>query len=317
MQTATPWRAVLVPDSGRLALCAEYFRSEHHLRAEQVTHSLVLEGPAGHTLRIPLVVRPIPGTPFRDASSPYGFPGAAMEGPGEVPRDAVDWRGVELVSVFVRDRIGGPYCFSGGTVRTEVSVIDPDKPVAFRETHRRHIRRNARLGYRCTLCRMPDASPEEREGLKAVYRQTMVRDRASPRYFFDDAWFDELFASPLAWLVTVRAPGGEIASAASAVLSDGCVHYYIAGTADAFLAQSPAKNVIAGVVELATELRVCAHLGGGQHPGDGIEQFKRGFANATSHFRTHELVCDPALYARLCRDLPSTSDYFPAYRRPH
>ena len=40
-------------------------------------------------------------------------------------------------------------------------------------------------------------------------------------------------------------------------------------------------------------------LGGGVTAGDGLETFKRGFANAELPFRTHELVCDQGEYERL------------------
>jgi hypothetical protein len=315
MKPVTPWRAVLVPDEGHRALSSDYFRSEEHLRAEGVTHSLVIEDGEGRALRLPLLVRPIEGTPYRDAVSPYGFPGATLAGLSEVPPAAVDWRGVELVSIFVRDRIGGPCCFANGTLRTEVSVIDSSRPVKFRSDHGADIRRNARLGYACTYRPARESSPEQREALKQVYRQTMVRNSAGARYFFTDAWFEEAFSSPVAWVVTTRAPDGAIASSALAVLSDGLLHNFVGGTADAYLAHSPAKNEFPVLVELSAKLGAPVHLGGGVRPGDGIERFKRGFANTTSRFYTHELICEPTLYARLSQGSPDTR-HFPAYRTP-
>lgn len=315
MTAPAPWRAVLVPDEGRRSRSAEFFRSAPHLRAEGTTHSLVLEGPAGVQAFLPLVVRPIAGTPFRDAVSPYGFPGARLAGQGGavVPREAVDWRGVELVSIFVRERIGGPCLFTDATLRAEVFVIDPARPVQFRKSHRHHIRRNRELGYTTRCTRAPDASRAEREGFVSVYRQTMVRDAAQPRFFYSEAYFDEVFASPLAWLVSTFAPDGAVASAALNVVSDGLLHNYLGGTSDAHLHHSPAKNVIGGLVALGRELGLPVHLGGGIVPGDGIEYFKRGFANASSRYFTHELVCDARLYAALSEGHGPTS-YFPVYR---
>ncbi len=308
-------KAVLVPDEGKSALSEDYFRSEHHLRAEGVTHTLVIDGGEGRALRLPLIVRPIEGTSHRDAVSPYGFPGGRMEGLSEVPRDAVDWRGTELVSIFVRDRIGGPCCFAGGTVRNEVSLIDSTRPIKFRRDHGADIRRNARLGYVTTSRPARESSLEERERLKDVYRQTMARNGASTRYFFSDAWFEAAFSSPAAWLVTTRAPDGQIASAALAVHSDGYLHNYIGGTADAYLAQSPAKNDIPTLIDLSAKLGAPVHLGGGIQPGDSIAKFKQGFANAASRFYTHEIICDPASYESLSAGRAGTG-YFPAYRAP-
>ncbi|RKH21763.1 GNAT family N-acetyltransferase [Corallococcus sp. CA047B] len=311
----TRTRAVLVPDEGALALSEDYFRSAHHLRAERVTHTLVLEDGEGRALRVPLIVRPIEGTPYRDAISPYGFPGGALEGLSELSKDAVDWAGTDLVSVFVRDRVSGPRCFAGGTERNEVFFIDPRRPVEFREMHLRHIRRNLRMGFVSTAREARQTPREEREGFLAAYRQTMVRERANPRYFFSDAYFEELFASPNAWLVTTHAPEGGVASAALGVSSDGMLHYYLGGTTDAHLARSPAKNVFGTLVELCTRLGVPLHLGGGVRPGDGLEQFKRGLANASSRLSTHELICAPTVYAHLSEGRTG-DDFFPAYRAP-
>jgi hypothetical protein len=313
--TTKQLRAVLVPDEGKSALSEDYFRSAHHLRAEGVTHTLVIDGGAGRSLRIPLIVRPIEGTPYRDAVSPYGLPGGVLDGLSEVPKDSVDWQGAELVSIFVRDRVSGPRCFAEGTARNEVFFIDPRLPIEFREMHRRHVRRNLRLGFVNSYCQAREASHEEREGFKLAYRQTMVRDGASSRYFFSDAYFEELFSSPVAWLATTRAPDGQVASATLSVSSDGVLHYYLGGTADAYLSRSPAKNVFVAMSELCTKLGLPLHLGGGLQPGDGLEAFKRGLSNASSHLYTHEIICKPEVYARLSGDSTDES-YFPAYRAP-
>jgi hypothetical protein len=308
-------RAFLIPDEGKSALTEHYFRSVHHLRAEGVTHTLLVDGGEAGALRLPLIVRPIEGTLYRDAISPYGYPGGGLEGLSEVPKEAVDWRGCELVSIFVRDRVGGPCCFAGGTVRNEVFLIDPRLPIEFREMHRRHIRRNVRQGFVSTCLPARDVSRQEREAFKEAYRQTMVRDGASSRYFFSDSYFEEVFSSPSAWLAMARAPDGHLASAALGVSSDGVLHYYLGGTVDEDLPRSPAKNVFAALTELATQLGLPLNLGGGVQPGDSLEEFKRGFANASSCLYTHEIICDPVVYASLSEGYDN-GDYFPAYRAP-
>jgi hypothetical protein len=311
-----PYRAVLIPDEGVSSLSEDYFRSEHHLRAERVTHTLTLADGEGRDLRVPLIVRPIEGTPYHDAVSPYGYPGGRLNGLSDVPRDAVDWTSTGLVSIFVRERIAGPHCFANGTKRNAVFFIDPRLPIEYQAESRRQIRRNTRLGYVSTCRPMREAPLEAREGFKAVYRQTMVRDCAHPRYFFSDAYFEELFASPRAWLVTTRAPDGHVASSAVGVASDGVLHYYLSGTADEDLSRSPSKNtVFEALVELGGQLGMPLHLGGGVRPDDGLERFKRGFANSSSHLFTHEVICEPAVYARLSEGSRGT-DYFPAYRAP-
>ena len=55
------------------------------------------------------------------------------------------------------------------------------------------------------------------------------------------------------------------------------------------------------------------NLGGGVKPGDGLEEFKRGFANRELPFRTHELICDSRAYAELVAGREDDG-FFPLYR---
>ena len=68
------------------------------------------------------------------------------------------------------------------------------------------------------------------------------------------------------------------------------------------------------MLDLADELGLPLNLGGGVAPGDGLEEFKRGFANAELPFLTHEVVCDRGgLRAALPAGVEA-GGFFPAYR---
>jgi hypothetical protein len=143
----------------------------------------------------------------------------------------------------------------------------------------------------------------------------MQRAEAEERYLFEPEYFGTILGFERSWLLLCRSPEGAAASGAIAALSDGILHYYLGGTAEAHLADSPFKNVVEAMIELAGDLGVTLNLGGGVRPGDGLEDFKRGFANGELPFRTHEIVCDPAAYRRLS-DGREDSGYFPLYRAP-
>jgi CelD/BcsL family acetyltransferase involved in cellulose biosynthesis len=117
------------------------------------------------------------------------------------------------------------------------------------------------------------------------------------------------------WLLLARDPSGEPAAGAITAVSDGHLHYFLGGTADEARADSPFKLVVERMLDQADELGLPLNLGGGLRPGDGLERFKRGFANAGGEFRTHEVVCDRAAYDRLAAGRAAT-DFFPAYRAP-
>jgi GNAT acetyltransferase-like protein len=311
-EAAPPARAELIEDGGAAAASAEFFRSPQFLAAEGATHTLRIETADGAELLAPLVVRTIGEGPERDATSPYGFPGFAAPPRLVVDPAEVDFAAAGLVSAFFRHRLGEPP-LAGATPRNVVQVADPALPRKSRPSDRRQIRRNRERGYALELVPGGEASAAQRAGFVDLYEQTMRRTEAARRYFFDPSYFDLVLAAERTWLVLASDPNGELAAASIAAVSDGYLHYYLSGSADTRLADSPMKNVVALLVDHAERLGMPLNLGGGIDPGDALEEFKRGFANREEQWRTSEVVCDPVAYARLT-DGREGGGYFPAYR---
>jgi hypothetical protein len=305
--------ARLIEDDGEAAASPEFFRSPEFMGAEGVTHSLLI----GEGITAPLVVRAIPDNDRLDAISPYGYPGASGE-PQQPPLPAdVGWADTELVSLFIRDRAAGPGCFAGAAERSVLQVADPALPSGVRPRLAEQIRAAERLGYRVERLTGPDAGEGARGAFERVYTETMRRADAAERYFFGPSYFEAILASPRSWLLIAHGPAGGAAAGAIAVLSDDVLHYFLGGTADDHLEHSPMKNLFAAMIEQAEELSVPLNLGGGVSPGDGLERFKRGFANSELPSRTHEIVADPEVYERLSAGASKASRegaFFPAYR---
>lgn len=307
-------RVRLVADRGEAAVEEEFFRSRQFYDAEGVTHTLLVElGPS--SVAVPLLARPIPGSAELDGISPYSYPGGRVSGPPIDPA-GLDLEECGLVSLFVRDRLGEPTAFAGGTERSIVLVSDPALPRKSRVSDRQQIRKNDAAGYETRRTPGLDASGADLDRFLRVYTETMHAVSAAEHYFFDSDYFAALLRSPRTWLFETLGPDGDVAAAALAVLSDGFLHYYLSGTADAHRRRAPSKNLIVAVTDYAEELGLPMNLGGGLEPGDGLEEFKRGFANRELPFRTHELICDPDAYAELAAGRDSDSGYFPLYREP-
>jgi Acetyltransferase (GNAT) domain len=320
--------AELIADRGEAAVGEDLFRSRPFLDAEGVTHTLRVAGDKIE-LVAPLIVREIGDGPECDAISPYGYPGIAVH-----PRDAdcaidhaiawsiaqsaidpatIDFSGTGLVSAFIRHTLGEPP-LAGVSERNVVQIADPELPPKSRSSDRNQINKNLRRGYEIRLVPGPDTTGTERAGFLAAYEETMRRTAAAERYFFAAEYFDRILTSTQTWLALALAPdGGEIVAASIAARSDGYLHYYLSGSADSHLHDSPMKNVVATLVELSTELGLPLNLGGGIARGDRLEEFKRGFANREQPWHTSEIVCDEAAYARLSAGRDAGS-FFPAYR---
>jgi hypothetical protein len=303
--------ARLIEDGGAAATDpVQFFRSPEFLGAEGVTHTLEIEGGP----RLPVVVRGIEGSDRSDAISPYGYPGGAGS-PEQAPDPAgIDWSATGLVSVFVRDRIGDPPTLAGGTVRSEVQIADPSSGSGLRKRLREQIRRNERRGWTVDPLPGSEADPGARAAFERAYGETMRRTGAAQRYLYPSEYFERVLAAEPAWLLLARRGDGEPEAGAIAVRSDDHLHYYLGGTADAALEDSPMKNLFAAMISLAGELGLPLNLGGGVEPGDSLDSFKRGFANAQAPFRTHELICDPAAYEELSAGTRAPEGFFPAYR---
>jgi hypothetical protein len=304
--------AELLADRGEAAASEEFFRSRPFLDAEGVTHTMRIE--AGEVeLLAPLIVRPIGEGPEIDAISPYGYPGLAAAAGVSIDPAAVDFGPTGLVGLFIRHRLGDPP-LAGAGERNIVQIADPALPPKSRMSDRQQIRKNLRRGYELHLVPGPETTAERRAGFLAAYEQTMRRTGAAERYFFGAAYFDRILSSDRTWLALAIAPGGEIAAASIAARSDDVLHYYLSGSADSHLRDSPMKNVVEALADHAADLGIPLNLGGGIQRGDRLEEFKRGFANREQPWHTSEIVCDPVAYARLSRGHESSGGFFPAYR---
>jgi Acetyltransferase (GNAT) domain len=323
-------RAELIEDRGEAVASSEFFRSRPFLDAESATHTLRIESD-GIELLAPLLVRKIPGTNERDAVSPYGYPGCVEESRGDPVRTlsrrrpvgvtpapptldpaGIDFSGTGLVSIFIRHTLA-PSPLAGATERNVVQIADPALPPKSRPSDRRQVRRNLEAGYELELVPGAETNVEQRAAFLGAYEQTMRRTGAADHYFFGEAYFDRILEADGTWLVLATAPDGEVAAASVAVVSDGYLHYYLSGSADSHLRDSPMKNVVSHLIEHSAELGLPLNLGGGISPGDALEEFKRGFANRDQRWLTSELVCNEQRYAELSRGR-AASGFFPAYR---
>jgi Acetyltransferase (GNAT) domain len=305
-------KARLVEDEGSASSDAgQFFRSPAFLEAEAVTHTLVVEG--GAELRLPLIVRQIEGTDRLDAISPYGYPGADRAPDDPPDPDSIDWSGTGLVSIFVRDRLGDRPCLARGTVRSHVHLADGEKGV--RKRLREQIRRNLREGWETRLVPGREVEMGQLRSFDHAYGETMARTGAAERYLYPTSYFARLLLSEPSWLILAERDGEALAGAIVGA-SDGYLHYYLGGTADEALDDSPMKNLFWAMIAKGEELALPVNLGGGVTPGDSLDDFKRGFANGEAPWHTHQVICDAAAYEELSAaagDAPS--GFFPAYRR--
>ena len=267
--------AQLIEDGGASAVGgvgghpSEFFRGAHFLAAEGATHTLRIETDDAELLA-PLIVREIDGGPDLDAVSPYGYPGFSVvgerRGGGDAstrPRSTSTAPGSSPSS----SAIGSTWCRSPARPSaTSSRSHDPALKPKSRPSDRRQVRRNLEAGYAVELIPGAETSAAQRAAFLDLYEQTMRRTDAAAALLLRRRVLRRASSPPSApgWRSppTPTAPRPPPRSPAS---RDGYLHYYLCGSADSRLGDSPMKNVLARLIEHADELELPLNLGGGIH----------------------------------------------------
>jgi hypothetical protein len=291
---------------------------------------------ADRRLLLPLILRPLTDD-YRDATSPYGYPGPLIAGKNDAfltdvlaaaPTTLARRR---IVSLFVRGHpLLGPRLDSPlGTVIEHGLTVSIDLTRSLEELwrqtmrgHRTEIRRAIRSTHRAFF----DDKFEHLGTFAQIYRANMQRVNADRAYMFSDRYFTDL-ADALGdrlFLCLVEI-GGEISGGGLFVETCGLLQYHLSATLPCFSREHPTKLMLHFVRTWAkTRGLRRVHLGGGIGArADSLFKFKAGFSPDRHRFCTLRLVCDEPAYTRLVRtthpsaDPSDLSGYFPKYREAH
>ncbi len=287
------------------------------------------------SLLLPLVIRTIPTSDRRDATSPYGYPGPLTRGTDDpvflseaLVAGIAALREAGLVTLFVRlhpmlnpspPEGVGELVVHGATVSIDLAVPSATRWAQMRHNHQRDITKALRNGYVARV----DEGMERFGEFKRIYRATMARRSAASYYLFDDAYFDRLRDALGGRLhLCVVEKDGVVAAAGLFIETDGIVQYHLGGTEEAAISAQPSKLLIHAACDWAEQRgNRSLHLGGGVGGAtDSLLYFKAGFSPVRHPYRTLRVVLDEAEHRRLvaARDPGLNPDdlggYFPAYR---
>lgn len=288
--------------------------------------------------RLPLVVRPIPGTEHFDAVSPYGYPGIEFEeGADENVLEQL-WR--ESTAALRRERVVAAFLrfppftphqadaaqhFEG----LEVEVVAATRSVDVDDLEacfagltgksRNMVRRAMRDGL---THRVEALSGENLEAFIDIYNETMERANAGSSYFFSKEYYETLARIPEGVHVALVEDQEQTLQGASLVLNDEHVaHYHLSGAHRGYKGTS--NLLLWAIFEWAHEQGASSvHLGGGVRPEDSLYKFKSSFGGEELPFQVGRAILDEDVYeslssARLGVDYGAAAKgFFPAYRAP-
>jgi hypothetical protein len=267
----------------------------------------------GATLALPLILRELPPPldrlGWRDAESPYGYPGTLCAG---TPSDLAGcWeairhllRGLRVANCFIRlhpfqDLPSVAGLWVGGPHPTVHIPLDQGRDQAFAgpgcHTHRSQVRRALRDGFRAQPLETP--SMEDWLGFHQMYLDTMARLGAEAFYRFPLSYFTAFAEACRERMVLVRvlSPGGRVETQAIFMAGPRFAHYHLSGRRAE--AHNTASHLLfEAAADWAAERNLAGiHLGGGTtaDPGDALFRFKQGIARGEATARFAGLVVDP------------------------
>jgi len=304
----------------------------------------------GHWLLVPLLVRAIPDDLYnhqgirmlKDASSPRVYSGPVVGCDGGTPKVEIiniiiskfinDLRDFGIIAFFSRmhpvlslpiDPLIKAGCIVqfGETVSIDLTLSREELWKQTRHNHRRAINKAAGRGYVARI----DSTWEALEEFIDIYHETMRRVDANSYCYLSRDYLREikqiLEGQINLCIVEIE---GRVASAGLFTEVCGNVEYYLGGTRDEYVADSPSKTMYHFVRGWAKDRgnRVF-HLGGSPKPWDSVFDLKAGFSPIRHPVFTWRVVTDGIAYRKLvhlwesCHSAKadSTEGFFPAYRK--
>lgn len=288
-------------------------------------------------IALPLVIRPIDGTEWFDATSVYGYCGPiSNKRDFDFSPDFLHFfrsnfiaycKANNIVSIFSRlhPLINQEELFSGlgqviplnKTVAIDLRLTPEEQRKQYRKSNKSEINQLRKKGFTVE----DSTSFEHIERFIEIYYETMDRVQASAYYYFDKAYFHSFLNNPYFGnkLLSVKYEGQIIASAIFTI-TDKIMQYHLAGTVEAFIRLTPMKLILDEARLLGNELGLeFLHLGGGVggSDDDSLFRFKSGFSDLFHQFSVWKYILDEEKYDYLVKERglsQSGSAFFPLYR---
>jgi hypothetical protein len=311
-----------------------YHLAEYH-RLEQSGQSLLLHFfSKGTSLALPVILRSIDGTEYRDITSVYGYAGPLCN--QETPDEQIvkDFQkeflnfcdSLKVVSAFSRlhplfnnqelilSRCG-EVVDTNLTVAIDLSLPEQEQKKQYARSTKYNINRLRRKNILVSKAQ----TKEEIDLFIEIYKENMNRVNASKMYFFPNNYFYRLMEELPATLFLAYYEGKAICGALSTTCK-GIVQAHLNATLDSYLPLSPLKLVWDCIRLNAIERKEkWLHLGGGVGGmNDTLFQFKARFSNLRFTYKTWRYIHNAEAYNQLIstkylNHIPDSS-FFPLYR---
>jgi sugar O-acyltransferase (sialic acid O-acetyltransferase NeuD family) len=304
-------------------------------KSDNETPILIVYKNNNRTIALPLFLRDIPNTIYKDATSAYGYVGPIHKGIDssfdntnfvkKLKKYLID---INVISVFTRlnPYIGlqrtilsnfGDIVSQGKIVNIDITLdIDAQRAI-YRSRLKTHINKSRRL------CKVRKAvTQQDIQAYIDIYHENMDRVKAKKSYYFNKSYFKQLlnsdaFKSEI--LLAIDEESGNIIAGSMFITTNGIVQYHLSGTKNEYLHLTPTKLLIDEMRIIATKQgNTCFNLGGGLggRDDDSLFDFKSSFSKDFKEFNLWKLIVNPEAYNDLVvkRGINPDASFFPLYR---
>lgn len=315
-----------------------YHTQSYHLLEKEMEAVLFVYKFDDNFIAIPLVIRSIPDSDFKDCTSVYGYCGPISNIKfNDLHPEAIKHFNKGLNAFFMERKIISSFSrlhpifpFQERIFQDFGEVIPLNKTVAinlnqpaktqwsnYRKSTRAHIRKALEAGI--TVRRTSDSGDLDK--FIDIYYENMQRVKADSRYYFSRDYFRNFMnVSDFMSVLLVAEKEGEIIAGVIVTICNGIMQYHISGTQNEMLKFSPMKLLFDRARVYANEMgcNYC-HLGGGYgNENDSLFKFKTNFSKDFFEFKVWRKIINTEAYNELVErkfgnNTPS-SDYFPLYR---
>ncbi|MEZ2415481.1 GNAT family N-acetyltransferase [Muriicola sp. E247] len=292
----------------------------------------------GNSILLPLLIRDIEFSKYKDATSVYGYG-------GPIASEAFEYFDLKLfqkelracfielnlLTVFLRLNPFIPsqdiFLHQLGVIETIGNILFIDVKESIDEQIKGYHRRLRTYvnTFRNIYLVKKASTPSEIESFIEAYYQTMNRVNAKKEYFFSKTYFNELIKSSqfeTEVLLAICRKTDEVAGGAMFLKKEGIIQYHLSGTNNSFLNSNPLKLLIDEMRIIGTQENYnFFNLGGGVGAKeDSLFYFKSGFSNHTLPFKVWKYIINQKKYDELVsqRNVIANSKYnssfFPSYR---
>lgn len=291
---------------------------------------------------LPLLVREIENTDYKDATSVYGYAGVlclsdlADLNKGKFKKELNNYFfKSKIVSVFSRLH---PYLNYQAEVLDGLGVISNPGDVVYinlldplevqRSNYSRRLKTQVNKAKRlCTI--IVGETEVYLQNFIDIYHENMRRVGADESYFFADEYFYQLMASAdfeTELSLAICNETNEVMAGALFIKTNNIVQYHLSGIREEYLHINPIKLILDEMRRKVTkEGYTYLNLGGGRlNKLDSLFHFKLSFSKHLKPFKLWKYICNEKAYEDLVNrqrqlDVKAGSavdlEFFPAYRR--